>query len=126
MTFNSLELASILKLAVLMAQADGKVTEEERGMIAFEFNQRLGVTSKTESDRISNLAAELEPSAELSYISRMNAEKKEYVTAFLGMLMAIDGEIDGKELVLVNLVTDLCDLPGMSLARASEILSKGI
>jgi len=59
----------------------------------------------------------------MSYIRRMNAEKKEYVAAFLGALMAVDGKIDGKELVLMNLVVNLCELPNITSDRVTDILS---
>jgi len=123
MTFNSLELASILKLAVLMAQADGKVTMDESTMIESVITQKLGLIDESEANRIKRLAGELESPAEMSYIRRMNAEKKEYVAAFLGALMAVDGKIDGKELVLMNLVVNLCELPNITSDRVTDILS---
>jgi len=107
----------------MMAEADGRVTIDERRIIESVFVQKFGVTNESEADHIERLAGELESPADLSYIRNMDAEKKEYVTAFWEALMAVDGEINGKELVLMNLVSNLCELPEMTVGRATEILS---
>lgn len=48
----------------------------------------------------------------------MNDAHKRYVTAYLGAMMAVDGEIDDKEKVLWNFVTLICKLPTMNIVDA--------
>jgi hypothetical protein len=53
----------------------------------------------------------------------MNAEEKRYVTAFLGTLICVDGDIQDSEMKLWSLVSALCDLPTMNIMEAVNIMA---
>lgn len=120
MTFTKKEMSAIAKLAVAMANADGKVEKNELTYIALEM-VRFGVK---DSDSILEEAAGMEASTALAIVSNMTTEEKKYVTAYLGALMASDGNIDNKELALWKLVSTLCELPTMSVEEAVNYVMK--
>lgn len=114
MTFTSIEMSAITKLALAMAAADGKVEKSELAYIALEMS-RFGVK---DADTVIEGANALDASDALSIVSRMTSEEKKYVTAYLGTLMAANGEIDEKELALWRLTSSLCGLPSMTIIEA--------
>jgi hypothetical protein len=120
MTFTSIEMAAITKLAKAMAAADGKLENNEASYIALEL-MRFDVKNP---DPILKGADEMDPTIALSIVSKMTREEKKYVTAYLGALMAVDGDIDDKELALWNLTSALCDLPTMNVKEAIEYIKK--
>lgn len=60
----------------------------------------------------------MESSLAIALIAGMDDERKKYVASYLGTIMAADGDIDDRELVLWQLVSTLCDLPTMSVGDA--------
>lgn len=120
MTFTGIEMAAIAKLAITMANADGKVEKKELAYIALEL-ARFGVR---DSDPILKGAMEMDSTTALSIVEKMTNEEKRYVTAYLGTLMAVDGKIDGKELALWNLTSAICNLPEMNISEAVDIIKK--
>lgn len=114
MTFTSIEMAAIAKLALAMAAADGKVEKKELTYIALEM-ARFGVK---DADSILKGADEMDPTIALSVVSKMTETEKKYVAAYLGTLMAVDGDIDDKELALWRLTSTLCGLPTMNIKEA--------
>ena len=79
--------------------------------------QKLNLTKTDFAD-----AQNLQNDETLAVISRMNGEQKRVVCAFLGCLMAVDGNIDNTEQALLNLMTSLCGLPIMSVEEALETM----
>ncbi len=114
MTFTTVEMTAITKLALTMAAADGNVEKSELAYIALEMS-RFGVK---DSDPIIDGANALDASDALSIVSRMSSEEKKYVTAYLGTVMAVNGDIDDKELALWRLTSLLCGLPSMTISEA--------
>ena len=121
MFFTNNELCAVLKLALVMANADGKVSEEESAMMCLEL-LRFGVdqdkvkTLARLGDKMSNVEA-------CKIVSNMTADEKKYVTAYLGTIICADGKIDDSELKTWALITALCDLPTMSIGEAITIMS---
>ena len=121
MFFTNNELCAVLKLALVMANADGKVSEEESAMMCLEL-LRFGVdqdkvkTLARLGDKMSNVEA-------CKIVSNMTADEKKYVTAYLGTIICADGKIDDSELKTWALITALCDLPTMSIGEAIAIMS---
>ena len=109
MTFNVYEFAAILHLAKAMASADDRLEEKELAVIVNE-SKRFGVEPSM-FDKLLELSNELEFSTAISLISKMDAEQKKYVAAYLGALMCIDGDINDTEMALWRLVSTLCGLP---------------
>lgn len=114
MTFTSIEMSAIAKLALAMAAADGKVEKCELTYIALEL-ARFGVK---DSDPILKGADDMDPTIALTIVSKMTPAEKKYVAAYLGTLMAVNGDIDDKELSLWRLTSTLCGLPSMTIKEA--------
>ena len=122
MIFTNQELGAILKMATVMAGADGNVAEEEKVLMAIEL-MRFGVSSE-KTKIIGNEATHLTPAEACIIISKMTNEEKKYVTAYLGTMICADGKIEESELKTWALITNICDLPKMSLQEALNIMSK--
>lgn len=120
MTFTGFEISSILKVATMMAQADGKVTEDETKLMAAELI-RFGVAPNQLSSIVTAATAQNELEA-FTTISNMTLEEKKYVTAYLGTMMCADGNIDDSELKCWKLISNLCKLPTMNIQEALEIM----
>lgn len=121
MTFKKIEFAAIVKLAVAMAGADGVVAENEKKAIALEI-ARFGV-SESDLPLLLATAQAMKPTDELMIVNNMNDEQKKYVAAFLGALMAVDGEIAEDEMKLWRLTSTLCGLPTMNVAEAIQYMA---
>ncbi|MBP5387849.1 MAG: tellurite resistance protein TerB [Prevotella sp.] len=122
MDFNRDELMAIAKIANAMIAADGKVEENEMSSWTLEM-ERFGI-AEAEFRTLYEQSEELDFVNALSVISNFDEERKRYVGAFLGTLMAIDGDIDDAELKLWQLVSTFCDLPTMSLGEALTYMAE--
>lgn len=120
MTFTGNELAAILKLGKMMAKADGRVDDNEMMVITNEL-LRFGV-QRYQISALEGLGDTMGPDALLATVYTMNTEQKKYVTAYLGVILAIDGDIDDAEMRLWSMVTMLCDLPEMTIGEATRFL----
>ena len=103
-----------------MAAADGKVEKSELTYIALEM-ARFGVK---DADSILKGAEEMDPTIALSIVSKMTPKEKKYVAAYLGTIMAVDGDIDAKELSLWRLTSSLCGLPTMNIQEAIQYIKE--
>ena len=121
MIFSDLELSAILRLAHAMANADGKITEAETAMIIIELN-RFGV-DQVKAQKLAEIGDKMGCPEACQIVSRMTSEEKKYVTAYLGAMICIDGDIDESETKLWSLITVLCDLPEMSIGEALQIMA---
>ncbi len=121
LSFNKLEMMSILKMAGAMAGADGKAHPNEIKMMINECI-RFGIDAK-ECDGLLSRSTNMEGSEAMATIAMMNDAQKRYVCAYLGTLMAIDGDIDDNEKALWRLVSTLCKLPTMSIADAIKYMA---
>lgn len=120
MTFTSIEMSAIAKLALAMAAADENVEKTELAYIALELT-RFGVK---DAEPILKGADEMDPTIALSVVSKMTPAEKKYVAAYLGTLMAVNGDIDDRELSLWRLTSTLCGLPEMTIQEAIDYIKK--
>lgn len=116
MTFTRKELASILKLAKMVALADANVDEVERMMI-FKELIRFGVNTK-DAQSLENEANRYEPAEAIATVAGLTPYEKRYVCAYLGTIIAADGEIKDVEMSLWSLISTLCGFPQMSIQEA--------
>ena len=116
--YTSRERSAIIKVANLMAMADGRLDAQELLFCSAIF-KRLDATQTD----ISN-AGQMENTEALSIISSMQSHEKRLVVAILGGVMIADGKIEGTEKALICLITAICGLPEMSLADVKEELQK--
>lgn len=116
MHFERNEFAAIVKIAMAMAAADGVFVESEKKAISFELI-RFGV-SKSELPALLADARGMDSKESVAIISGMTDEQKNYVAAFLGELMIIDGNIAEAEMKMWRLATSICDLPFLTVEEA--------
>lgn len=116
MTFTGKELASIVKLAKLMAFADGRIDKNELKMISAELI-RFGA-EVSDMKNLMKYSDEMEMSDAIRIVTTMTQEEKKYVSSYLGTLMSIDGNIDDSELKVWMVISKLCGLPQMNIPEA--------
>jgi uncharacterized tellurite resistance protein B-like protein len=121
MRFSRNEMVAIMKLALDMAAADGKMDEKETKLIALH-SASFGL-NETNFESIFTEAISIKSGLAMSVVSNMSSSQKRYVTAYLGSMIAVDGDIDDAEMKLWSLISALCDLPTMSVREALEIMA---
>jgi uncharacterized tellurite resistance protein B-like protein len=116
MKFNRRQMAAILNVGRAMISADGRIDENENVVMALELFS-FGVP-KEDLEGLYAASDILEPSDAVAIISQFDLEQKTYVASFLGALMAADGDIDDREMVLWRIISDVCGLPRMTISEA--------
>ena len=120
MWFTNQELSAIFRMAVVVADSDGNISNEETALMALEL-VRFGVSEeKTKSIMVE--ALKLSPAEACVIISKMTSEEKKYITAYLGTIICADGKIENAEMRAWALISKICNLPTMSLGDAIEIM----
>ena len=107
-------MSAITKLALAMAAADGEVEKTELTYMAIEM-ARFGIN---DAEPILKGAEAMDPTIALAIVEKFDYERKKYVAAYLGTMMAANGDIDDKELALWRLTSTLCGLPSMNIQEA--------
>lgn len=121
LTFNHKEMLAIIKLAQMMAMADGKLDKSELVMMSNEA-LRFGITPDAFFALIQP-AEDLQPRDALLIVSLMNEKQKRYITAYLGTMMAVDEDVADEEVKLWSFVSMVCGLPEMSLDDAISYMN---
>ena len=120
-SFSKREMAAIIKLAKTMAAADGKLDKAEMSMISHEA-LRFGIMPDDFKALLSQ-GDNLKPEESLAIIAVMNDAQKRYVTAYLGTMMTVDGEVDDTEMKLWRFVSAICKLPTMTVNEAISYMN---
>ena len=115
-------MTAILSMVHAMMIADGRVDDAETSVISAEM-VKFGVPLE-DFKILFTRGMEMDASYSIEIVSKMTYEQKKYVAAYLGTIMAIDGNIDDKEMALWRLLSKLCGLPTMSVMDAIEFLDK--
>lgn len=118
MTFTQNEMVAILKLAKLMAVADGRLTNDERATIFADLGSFGVAFNSLQSTMLEKLADEMDPAAAIAVVANMTIEEKKYVCGYMAAVMVADGDIDTKEQALWTLVSALASFPTMNIAEA--------
>lgn len=124
MRFSQEEMVAILKLAKLMAVADGKVTDEERACIFSDLGSFGVPANSLQSTLLEKLADSMEPAKAVTIVAKMTTEEKKYICGYMAAVMIADGNIDAKEQALWVLVSALASFPGMTIAEAVDFWQK--
>lgn len=119
MTFTGLEMTAVTKLAMVMVAADGKVEQTELACMAVEM-ARFGIK---DADPILEGAKTMNPTIAMAIVEKFDSERKKYVAAYLGTMMAADGDINDKELAVWRLTSTLCGLPSMNIHDAIDYIT---
>lgn len=109
-------MAALINVARAMINADGRIDDSENVVMALELFS-FGVP-KEDLQGLYAASDILEPSDAVAIISQFDLEQKTYVASFLGALMAADGNIDDREMVLWRIISDVCGLPRMTISEA--------
>lgn len=118
MKFNKNEVIALAHMGFIMALADGKIAEEETATVALEL-VKLGV-QKNEVEFILSSSHNIDHSLAVSILSNMTAEKKKEACAFLGTIIASDGDVDPAEVKVWSVVSLLCGFPNMTIKEALD------
>ncbi len=122
MNFSFDDRKAIYCIARAMVLADDEVVVNEMKALATGMSM-IGSTPEELMD-FENSNESFEPSDAVTHIAGFNSEKKEFVCAFLGTLIVVDGDVDANELRLWGLTTYFCDLPTMSISDAMEYMAE--
>lgn len=122
MKFNKVELTAIMSMVNAMIMADGKIDDTETSVIFME-SLKFGIPLE-DIKEIYAKGIEMDAGYSVEIVSKMTYEQKKYVAAYLGTIMAIDGDINDKEMALWRLLSTLCSLPTMNIAEAIKYFSK--
>lgn len=124
MKFTKLQLAAVYKLGQLMALADGRIDEAEKQHLIYTFSKLAIANGYKDFSVISQCASAMEDADVVPAIIGLENEQKAYVVAFMGVLVAIDGDIAEKEMQLYQLVCKMCGLTPVSLATCLDVWKK--
>ena len=109
MWFSDKEKAAINRIAKAMIFVDENVAAEEI-VTSVLFCKKYGIDAE--------MGDIIDPDEALNVIAALSSEEKEMVCAYLGTLMAIDGEVDSRELLYWNLLSFRCGFPEMNVPQA--------
>ena len=121
LSFNRVEMKAILQIAGAMAGADGRAHPNEMKMMMNECG-RFGIDAM-EAEILLSEAKNMDVTESMAAIATMTDAQKRYVCAYLGTMIAIDGDIDDKEMALWHLISTLCKLPTMNIADAVKYMA---
>lgn len=99
-----------------IATADERFVDEEKAAILLELI-RFGVT-KSQIESLMIKVRDMPASESLLVIAAMDDEQKKYVTGYLASIIVVDGEVDDSEVKMWQLISELADLPYMTIAEA--------
>lgn len=122
MTFNKVEMMAIMNMVHAMIIADGKIEDDETSVISAEM-AKFGIPL-SDVKEIFIKGRDMDPVVAVEIVSKMNYEQRKYVAAYLGTVMAIDGDIDDKEMALWRLLSKMCGLPTMSVGDAIKYMAE--
>lgn len=120
--FNKKELAAILNIAHGMAEIDGKMDSIESDIIYTQM-RRLGLDHEELFDLTEVALIRMDPHTAMNIIANMTLVQKQYVQALLVIIMASDGEIHEKEMIMLRMITMTCGLPPINLNDIKNTLN---
>lgn len=120
--FSFLEMTAIVRVAKLMAMADGRLDEAETKLMFLQA-ESFGISIE-DYGRMLQIGDKMEPAFTMEIIKSMDYQKKKYVAAYLGTIMMIDEDIDEKEFAVWNRITTMAGLPTMSVREAAMYIAE--
>ena len=120
--FNKKELAAILNIAHGMAEIDGKMDSIESDIIYTQM-RRLGLDHEELFDLTEVALIRMDPHTAMNIIADMTLVQKQYVQALLVIIMASDGEIHEREMIMLRMITMTCGLPPINLNDIKNTLN---
>ena len=118
MTLKGLELSALLSAGIMMSNADGKVTDEEKEILVKELKSFN--VSDEEARLYLKVAFDMSTDYTVQVLKGMTSEKKKYACGYLGAVMLSDGDLADKEVDAWRAFSELCGFPSMNLGEALE------
>lgn len=97
-----------------MAEIDGKTDSIELDVIYSQM-KRLGLDDEELFKFSEKAILNMDPHTAMGIVAGMNTTQKQYVQALLIIIMASDGEIHEREMIMLRMVTKICGLPPISM-----------
>lgn len=119
--FSNRELVAILNIANGMAEIDGKTESIEIDVIYTQM-QRLGIDHEDLLILTEDAIMKMDPTTAMNIIAKMTPIQKQYVQALLVVIMASDGEIHEREMIMLRVITMTCGLPPISMTDIKNAL----
>ena len=119
--FSNRELVAILNIANGMAEIDGKTDSIEIDAIYTQM-QRLGIDHEDLLILTEDAIMKMDPTTAMNIIAKMTPIQKQYVQALLVVIMASDGEIHEREMIMLRVITMTCGLPPISMTDIKNAL----
>lgn len=120
MKFTKMQLAAIWNSGKLMILADGNVDEWEKKHMSITFG-KLAVVNNVTIDEITSIEENMEAEDASSIVAQFTKEQKLYFLAFMGVLMAIDENIDPKEERLFRALANLYGYPNVTIKECFDV-----
>lgn len=118
MQFTGKELASLMKMAFCIADADGKLEEGEKEVLKFGM-QEFGLDNDACVTCI-QVAQGMEVADAVGTLAAMDENQKKYACGYLAAVMASDGSLDKSEISMWQLICTMAQFPGMSFQDALD------
>ncbi|MBE6192583.1 MAG: hypothetical protein J6K33_04320 [Alistipes sp.] len=114
--FTSEQKAAIIRISFFILSADGKIEDSEMDF-SFSMWQLIGV-----NEQDADLARTMTGIEACNVVTAMAEEDKSFVCALLGCMILSDGEAAEQEVRVWRTITEICNLPAMSIEQATEIV----
>jgi uncharacterized tellurite resistance protein B-like protein len=110
------DLASVICLAIHLANADGNIDDTESAAIIKALTDQYDFEGKDDLlKEYLNSAMEMEPTEALIHIAAFDAPAKQWTSNFFAKTIVADNELDDREKELYWKIMDLCKLPDNNL-----------
>lgn len=122
MQFSKRELTAILNVANGMAEIDGNTDPIELEVIYSQM-KRLGIDHDEIMSLTETAILEIDPHTAMDIIAEMTPVQKQYVQALLIVIMASDGKIFEREMIMLKMLTMACGLPKINMNDIQNTLN---
>ena len=118
MTLSGLELSALLSAGLMMSNADGRLTDDEKEILIKELKSFN--VNEDEAEIYLKVAIDMSTEHTVEVLKNMTTEKKKYACGYLGAVMVCDGDLADKEVEAWRAFSSICDFPSMGLGDALE------
>lgn len=118
MYFTNSEKQAIYRLLMDMSLIDNDIDSKEV-ILTMAIVEKLNI-SDYDRDRATAITID----NALETVANMTSTEKDFVCSALGTMIAIDGEVNPKEMLLWGIITARCGFPEMNLTEAGAKLQR--
>lgn len=118
MYFTNSEKQAIYRLLMDMSLIDNDIDSKEV-ILTMEIVEKLNI-SDYDRDRATAITID----NALEAVANMTSTEKDFACSALGTMIAIDGKVNPKDMLLWGIITARCGFPEMNLMEAGEKLQR--